>query len=181
MKIVVSGGGTGGHIYPALSFIHEVKNNTQTLMYYISGRKRIRSTIVPRENIPFYPIDISGFKRSLSFENVKTIARFIKSVRTCKKLLKQYKPDVVLGTGGYVCGPVVYAAAKLGIPTIIHEQNSIPGLTNKFLSRYVHKVAICFEETKQYFPYESRVNWKPARFRSRRKRWARGETIARVR
>lgn len=158
MKIVVSGGGTGGHIYPALSFIHEVKKQHPNVdVLYIGTKKGLESAIVPRENIPFHAIDISGFKRSLSFENVKTIVRFIKSVRTCKQLLKQYKPDVVLGTGGYVCGPVVYAAAKLGIPTIIHEQNSIPGLTNTFLSRYVNKVAICFEETKQYFPQEKVV------------------------
>ncbi len=153
MKIVVSGGGTGGHIYPALAFIHEVKKQHPNVdVLYIGTKKGLESTIVPRENIPFHAIDISGLKRSLSLENVKTLVRFIKSVHACKKLLKQYKPDVVLGTGGYVCGPVVYAAAKLGIPTIIHEQNSIPGLTNTFLSRYADKVAVCFEETKKYFP-----------------------------
>lgn len=67
-------------------------------------------------------------------------------------MLKEFKPDVVIGTGGYVCGPVVYAAAKMGIPTIVHEQNSVPGLTNKFLSRYVDKIAICFEEAREFFP-----------------------------
>lgn len=71
-----------------------------------------------------------------------------------KSYLKEFKPDAVIGTGGYVCGPVVYAAAKMGIPTIIHEQNSLPGITNKFLSKYVNKVAICFEEAKSHFPAE---------------------------
>ena len=90
------------------------------------------------ENIPFKSIHITGFKRKISLENIKTdLCDFIKGVRESKKMLKEFKADVVIGTGGYVCGPVVYAAAKLGIPTIIHEQNSVPGLTNKFLSRYV--------------------------------------------
>ncbi len=74
-----------------------------------------------------------------------------------QKELKRFKPDAVIGTGGYVCGPVVYAASKLGIPTIIHEQNSLPGLTNKFLSKYVDKVAICFDEAKPHFPAEKVV------------------------
>jgi UDP-N-acetylglucosamine--N-acetylmuramyl-(pentapeptide) pyrophosphoryl-undecaprenol N-acetylglucosamine transferase len=107
---------------------------------------------VKRAGIPFKAIEITGFKRKLSFENVKTISRFYKGVSLSKKYLKDFKPDVVIGTGGYVCGPVVYAASKLEIPTVIHEQNSLPGITNKFLARYVEKVAICFEDAKKYFP-----------------------------
>lgn len=83
--------------------------------------------------------------------------RFLKGVTKSKSYLKEFKPDAVIGTGGYVCGPVVYAAAKMGIPTIIHEQNSLPGITNKFLSKYVNKVAICFEEAKSHFPAEKVV------------------------
>jgi UDP-N-acetylglucosamine--N-acetylmuramyl-(pentapeptide) pyrophosphoryl-undecaprenol N-acetylglucosamine transferase len=153
MKIVVSGGGTGGHIYPALALIREIsKEEKDAEFLYIGTQQGLESKLVPMENIPFEAIHITGFKRKLSFDNIKTILRFIKGVKDSKKLLKKFKPDVVIGTGGYVCGPVVYAAAKLGIPTIIHEQNSVPGLTNKFLSRYVDRVAICFEEAKQYFP-----------------------------
>ncbi|NMD69411.1 undecaprenyldiphospho-muramoylpentapeptide beta-N-acetylglucosaminyltransferase [Bacillus sp. DNRA2] len=157
MKIVVSGGGTGGHIYPALALIREINkkvNNAQFL--YIGTKEGLESKLVPMEQIPFEAIHITGFKRKFSFDNIKTIFRFLKGVRDSKKLLRKFKPDVVIGTGGYVCGPVVYAAAKLGIPTIIHEQNSVPGLTNKFLSRYVDRVAICFDEARQYFP-ESKV------------------------
>ncbi|WP_147531937.1 undecaprenyldiphospho-muramoylpentapeptide beta-N-acetylglucosaminyltransferase [Bacillus marasmi] len=153
MKIVVSGGGTGGHIYPALALIREINKNVKNAQFlYIGTKQGLESKLVPMEQIPFESIHITGFKRKLSFENVKTIFRFLKGVRDSKKLLKKFKPDVVIGTGGYVCGPVVYAAAKLGIPTIIHEQNSVPGLTNKFLSRYVDRVAICFEEARQFFP-----------------------------
>src|SRR5690606_19688567 len=119
--------------------------------------KGLESKMVTREGIPVKTIHITEFKRKISFENIKTITRFIKGVQDSKKLIKELKPDVVIGTGGYVCGPVVYAASKLHIPTVIHEQNSIPGLTNKFLSRYVNKVAICFEEANAFFPNEKVV------------------------
>lgn len=153
MRIAVSGGGTGGHIYPALALIREIHKKDEDVEFlYIGTKLGLESTLVPREKIPFKSIHITGFKRKLSFENVKTVLRFLKGVRDSKKMLKEFHPDVVIGTGGYVCGPVVYAAAKMGIPTIVHEQNSVPGLTNKFLSRYVDKIAICFEEARQFFP-----------------------------
>ena len=158
MKIAVSGGGTGGHIYPALALIREIQKKDKNVEFlYIGTEKGLESKLVPRENIPFKSIHITGFKRKISFENVKTVLRFLKGVRDSKKMLKDFKPDVVIGTGGYVCGPVVYAAAKMGIPTIVHEQNSVPGLTNKFLSRYVDKIAICFEEAREFFPGEKVV------------------------
>lgn len=158
MKIVVSGGGTGGHIYPALALIREIQKETNDAEFlYIGTDKGLESKIVTREKIPFKSIHITGFKRKLSFDNVKTVLRFLKGVRESKRMLKEFNADVVIGTGGYVCGPVVYAAAKLGIPTIIHEQNSVPGLTNKFLSRYVDRVAVCFNEAKSFFPSEKVV------------------------
>jgi UDP-N-acetylglucosamine--N-acetylmuramyl-(pentapeptide) pyrophosphoryl-undecaprenol N-acetylglucosamine transferase len=158
MKIAVSGGGTGGHIYPALALIREIQKKDENVEFlYIGTEKGLESKLVPRENIPFKSIHITGFKRKISFENVKTILRFLKGVRDSKKMLKEFKPDVVIGTGGYVCGPVVYAAAKMGIPTVVHEQNSVPGLTNKFLSRYVDKIAICFKEAKEFFPEQKVV------------------------
>ncbi|HEY2420518.1 MAG TPA: undecaprenyldiphospho-muramoylpentapeptide beta-N-acetylglucosaminyltransferase [Neobacillus sp.] len=158
MKVVISGGGTGGHIYPALALIREIQKETEEAQFlYIGTKNGLESDLVPRENIPFKSIHITGFKRKLSFENVKTIFRFLKGVGDSKKILKEFKPDVVIGTGGYVCGPVVYAAAKLNIPTIIHEQNSVPGLTNKFLSRYVKKIAVCFDDAKEYFPKDKVV------------------------
>lgn len=153
MKVVVSGGGTGGHIYPALALINEIKKHHSNVEFlYIGTEKGLENDIVKRAGIPFKAVEITGFKRKLSFENVKTVTRFLKGVQLSKKYLKEFKPDVVIGTGGYVCGPVVYAASKLKIPSVIHEQNSLPGITNKFLARYVDKVAICFEEAKKYFP-----------------------------
>lgn len=158
MRVIVSGGGTGGHIYPALSLIKEMKKyNPQAQFLYIGTQNGLESNLVPRENIPFKTIHITGFRRKISFDNFKTVLRFVKGVSQAKKMIREFKPDVVIGTGGYVCGPVVYAATKLKIPTIVHEQNSVPGLTNKFLSRYVTKVAISFEDSKTFFPQEKIV------------------------
>lgn len=158
MKILVSGGGTGGHIYPALALIKELKKQDSNVeCLYVGTENGLEKGIVTKQNIPFKSIVISGFKRSLSLENFKTIYRFLKGVSDSKKIIREFNPDVVVGTGGYVCGPVVYAAAKLGIPTVIHEQNSVPGLTNKFLNRYVTKVAICFDEVANHFTKEKVV------------------------
>ena len=158
MKVMISGGGTGGHIYPALALVKEIKKlNPSAEFLYIGTEKGLESQIVRREGIPFKAIEITGFKRSISVENIKTITRFLTGVKTSKRYIKEFKPTIVIGTGGYVCGPVVYAASKLKIPTIIHEQNSVPGLTNKFLSRYVDKVAICFEEARAFFPAQKVV------------------------
>ncbi|MFD3448045.1 undecaprenyldiphospho-muramoylpentapeptide beta-N-acetylglucosaminyltransferase [Microbacteriaceae bacterium 4G12] len=153
MRVLVSGGGTGGHIYPALALIREIqKQDANARFLYIGTENGLESTIVRKAGIPFQSIVISGFKRKLSVENLKTVVRFLKGVQDSKRYIRRFNPDIVIGTGGYVCGPVVYAASKMGIPTIVHEQNSVPGVTNKFLSRYVNKVAVCFDEAAQYFP-----------------------------
>lgn len=153
MRVVLSGGGTGGHIYPALAVAQQCKSEfPESEFLYIGGIHGLESTLVPKQNIDFRAINITGFKRKLSFDNVKTVLRFIRGVHSSKKWLRQFKPSVVIGTGGYVCGPVVYAASKLGIPTMIHEQNAVPGLTNRFLSKYVSTVAVSFEEALTAFP-----------------------------
>ncbi|MDQ0192575.1 undecaprenyldiphospho-muramoylpentapeptide beta-N-acetylglucosaminyltransferase [Paenibacillus wynnii] len=158
MRIVLSGGGTGGHIYPAVAVARQLEaEEKHTEILYIGGTRGLESKLVPQEKIPFKAIDITGFRRKLSLDNVKTIVRFLKGVKSSKEMLREFKPDVVIGTGGYVCGPVVYAASKLGIPTLIHEQNAIPGLTNKFLSRYADTVAVSFAGTESSFPGSKRV------------------------
>ncbi|WP_059052182.1 undecaprenyldiphospho-muramoylpentapeptide beta-N-acetylglucosaminyltransferase [Paenibacillus senegalimassiliensis] len=158
MRVVLSGGGTGGHIYPALAVASQCATEFPGCEFlYIGGQRGLESSLVPKQDIPFEAIDITGFRRKLSLDNVKTVMRFLKGVRTSKKLLREFKPDVVIGTGGYVCGPVVYAAAKLGIPSIIHEQNAVPGLTNRFLSKYVSAVAVSFEDSESAFPAARRV------------------------
>jgi UDP-N-acetylglucosamine--N-acetylmuramyl-(pentapeptide) pyrophosphoryl-undecaprenol N-acetylglucosamine transferase len=162
MNIVVSGGGTGGHIYPALALIREIKKHQPDAQFlYIGTNNGLEREIVMRENLPFHPLYITGFQRKISIKNVQknvqTVANFLRAVSKSKRLMKKFIPDVVIGTGGYVAGPVVYAASRLGIPTIIHEQNSVPGLTNKFLSRLVDKVAVSMEEARSFFPEEKVV------------------------
>ncbi|SDG95132.1 UDP-N-acetylglucosamine-N-acetylmuramylpentapeptide N-acetylglucosamine transferase [Alteribacillus persepolensis] len=155
MRVIVTGGGTGGHIYPALALVKTIKQmNPHSEFLYIGTKNGLEKDIVPRAGIPFQTITISGFRRKLSLQNVKTVWRFLRGTKKAKRVIKEFGADVVVGTGGYVAGPVVYAAAKLGVPSIIHEQNSVPGLTNKFLSRYVDKVAVSFQDSAVYFPKE---------------------------
>lgn len=152
MRIVLTGGGTGGHIYPAIAVGKQMmREHPNAKLLYIGTERGLESRIVPEAGIPFESIDITGFKRKLSLDNVQTVIRFLKGVRRSKELLRRFKADAVVGTGGYVCGPVVYAAARLGIPTLIHEQNVIPGLTNKFLARYADCVAVSFQESLAHF------------------------------
>jgi len=153
MRVILTGGGTGGHIYPALAIAEQFKEQgIKAEFLYIGGKRGLETRIVPETKMRFETIDITGFRRRLfSLENIKTINRFIQGVKISKKLIREFKPDIVIGTGGYVCGPVVYAAAKLGIPTMVHEQNAIPGLTNLFLSGYADTVAVSFEEAISKF------------------------------
>ena len=158
MRILVTGGGTGGHIYPALAIVRALKQIDDNLeVLYIGTERGLEREIVEREGIPFKHIEVAGFRRSLSLENVKTVVKFLRSLKIAKKYIKEFNPDVVVGTGGYVCGPIVFTAAMLKKPTLIHEQNSLPGVTNKFLAKFVDKVAICFEEARTYFPEEKVV------------------------
>jgi len=158
MRVVLTGGGTGGHIYPALAVAREVRRREpDSELLYIGSERGLERELARKDGIPFQAIEISGFRRSLSLENVRTVIRFLKGVQKSKKMLKTFRPDIVIGTGGYVCGPVVYAAAKLGIPTVLHEQNVIPGLTNAFLSRYADLVAISMAHSENNFPKAKRV------------------------
>ena len=158
MRLLVSGGGTGGHIYPALALIEDLKEKDPTAeILYVGTSRGLESRIVPDAGIDFKTIEIQGFKRSLSLKNLKTIYLFLKSVHDSKKIIKTFKPDVVVGTGGYVCGSVLYAAARMKIPTVIHEQNSIAGVTNKFLGHFVDKICICFDHAKDDFPEKEKI------------------------
>jgi UDP-N-acetylglucosamine--N-acetylmuramyl-(pentapeptide) pyrophosphoryl-undecaprenol N-acetylglucosamine transferase len=158
MRIIVTGGGTGGHIYPALSFINHLRKlEPDSEILYVGTKRGLENRIVPAAGIAFKTVDVQGFRRSFSLNNFKTVYKFLKSTSDAKKIIKDFQPDVVIGTGGYVAGPVLYAAAKLKVPTIVHEQNSIPGITNKFLSKYVDRVAVAFEAARPYFPKEKTV------------------------
>lgn len=151
MKVLLTGGGTGGHIYPALAIARRMKSlNEDVEILYVGTTRGLESKYVPEAGFEFAAIEMEGFKRDFNWESLKynfrSIYLFLSSVRKSKKIIKDFKPDVVLGTGGYVSAPVCFAASLMNIPTIIHEQNSVLGLTNKFLVHFVDKICICFDD-----------------------------------
>ena len=153
MKIIVSAGGTGGHIYPALAIIHKIKEkepNSEIL--YIGTKDRMESNIIPKENIPYFGIDMKGLSRKNPFKNISVFKQYFKNISILKKKIKAFNPDIVIGVGGYVTAPVIYSAKKLGYKTFIHEQNSIPGLSNKFLSHYADKIGVSLPDSIDNFP-----------------------------
>jgi len=156
MRVIISAGGTGGHIYPAISIIKKIKEeepNSEVL--YIGTTKRMESVIVPKEGIPYFGVNMIGLKKDLSI--FKAAFLFLKAIRTCKKKIKEFKPDVIIGVGGYITTPVIYVAHKLHIPTVIHEQNSIPGKSNKFLTKKVNKIFVSLPGSFKFFPKEKTV------------------------
>ena len=157
MRVIVSAGGTGGHIYPALAIINKIKEKEPDSEFlYIGTHNRMENDIVPSKGIPFKSIEIYGFSKSLS-RNFKTTKCLIKSYKECKKIIKEFNPDIVIGVGGYVTAPVIYAAKKLGYKTAIHEQNSLPGKSNRFLSKYSDLVFVSFKNSMSYFSSDKTV------------------------
>ncbi|MBU7005636.1 undecaprenyldiphospho-muramoylpentapeptide beta-N-acetylglucosaminyltransferase [Phosphitispora fastidiosa] len=152
MRIVLTGGGTGGHIYPALAIARGLKeNNPKAEVLFLGTAKGLEADIVPREGFNFEIITAEALRRKLSLRVFKTVFSAIKGFFDALRILKRFKPTVVVGTGGYVCAPVISAAVMLKIPTLIHEQNAYPGITNKLLSGFVTKVAATFPESRKYF------------------------------
>lgn len=152
MKALITGGGTGGHIYPALAIAKKIKMEYKNVdILYVGTEKGLEAEIVPKEGFKFKTIRVKGFSRKLSKDTFKSIKELFLGLNDAKKVIKEFKPDIVIGTGGYVCGPIVLTAALKKIPTIIHEQNAFPGVTNRILSRFVDKVAGSFEESRKYF------------------------------
>ena len=149
MRVVISAGGTGGHIYPALSIIDKIKKEDKNSEFlYIGTTNRMEKDLIPKRNIPYVGIEVYGIKRSLSPSNIKSVYKFLVAIRKCKKELKKFKPDIVIGAGGYVTAPVIIAAKKLGIKTLIHEQNSVLGLANKMVLNYTDTLCTSFENVK---------------------------------
>ena len=156
MKILLAGGGTAGHINPALAIAGYIKSKRPDAQFlFIGNRDGMEQRLVPQAGFEIKSITISGFKRSLDpksmLENAKTVRRTFTSSAEAKKIIKEFQPDICIGTGGYVSGPVVREAAKLGVPCIIHEQNAYPGVTNKMLAKRVKKVMLAVEAAKPYF------------------------------
>lgn len=153
MRVVISAGGTGGHIYPALAIINKIKKEEPNSEFvYIGTHNRMEKDLIPSLGIHYEAIEITGLIRKLTLENFKTLVRFIRARKRCLQIIEEFKPDVVIGAGGYVTAPVIWAAHKLGCKTFIHEQNSVVGLSNKYLSKYVDKIGVSFDSTLKEFP-----------------------------
>lgn len=152
MRVLISGGGTGGHINPALAIAGMLREKYEgTEIEYVGTKRGLETKLVPREGYKLHTVKVRGFSRSLSPANIDAAIKAVTSVWEAKKIIKEFGPDIVIGTGGYVCWPVLKAAAKLGIPTAVHEQNAVVGMTVKMLSKYVDKVMISFEESRDLF------------------------------
>ena len=152
MKVIVSAGGTGGHIYPALAIINKLKERNKDLdVLYIGTTDRMEKDLIPSLGIPYKGIEMKGLNRKKIFKNISVIKSFRKAIKDIKEIMKEYKPDVVLGIGGYITAPVIIAAHSLGIKTFIHEQNSIPGLSNKLLKKKASKIGVSLKESEKYF------------------------------
>ena len=157
MNIMISGGGTGGHIYPALTIYKTLETMLDANFLYVGTERGLESRIVPKEGIPFTTLPVQGLQRKLSLDTLVTAGKTLSSLWKANQLISDFKPDIVIGTGGYVCGPLLLAAALRGIPTLIQEQNVVPGITNKILSRFVDVVAVGYEEAAPHFPRAKKV------------------------
>lgn len=158
MRVLVTGGGTGGHINPAIAiakYIMEKEPDSEIL--YVGTEHGLEKKLVPAQNIPIKYIDVYGFKGKFSLKNIMVAYKAARGIGDSKKIIKEFNPQIVIGTGGYVCGPVLYAAIKMGIPTIIHEQNVFPGLTVKMLADKVNAVATSFDTTKNYLKKRRKI------------------------
>jgi len=165
MRIVISGGGTGGHIYPAIAIAREIlKMEQEAEMLFIGGKGQRESRIIPEFGFNFVPIQVAGFPRRLSTRWFKVALKvpmgFIKSLM----VLKNFSPRIVIGTGGYVCGPVLLGASLLHIPILIQEQNAMPGVTNRIMGRWADEIHVPFPTAARFFaPGKTRITANPVR------------------
>ncbi len=152
MKVIISGGGTGGHIFPAIAIanaLREIDKNIEILFVGALGRMEMEK--VPAAGYKIEGLWISGLQRELTVKNLLFVVKVIASLRKAKKIIKDFRPDVAVGTGGYASGPLLSVASGMGIPTLIQEQNSFPGITNKILGKRVNKICVAYDGLEKYF------------------------------
>jgi UDP-N-acetylglucosamine--N-acetylmuramyl-(pentapeptide) pyrophosphoryl-undecaprenol N-acetylglucosamine transferase len=158
LTVVFAGGGTGGHLFPGIAIADTLRTlHPDAHISFVGARRRIEATVVPRSGYAFDPIWIAGFARRLSFGTLLLPLRLLVSLLQSLSILRRRKPHVVVGTGGYASGPLVYAAARTGRPTLIHEQNERPGATTLRLARIVDEVHVTFDSSRSYLPPAVRV------------------------
>ncbi len=162
MKIIISGGGTGGHIFPAIAIANQIKFRIPEVdILFVGAEARMEMEKVPQAGYEIIGLNVAGIQRQLNFKNIFKNLQFpfklINSLLHAKKIIKNFKPDVVIGVGGYASGPILWCAQAKKIPTLIQEQNSFAGITNKLLGKKASKICIAYEDVAQYFPKEKIV------------------------
>ncbi|TNJ44710.1 undecaprenyldiphospho-muramoylpentapeptide beta-N-acetylglucosaminyltransferase [Tamlana fucoidanivorans] len=157
-KIILSGGGTGGHIYPAIAIAMELKSRFPEAEFLFVGAKgRMEMEKVPQAGFEIKGLWISGIQRQLTLKNLSFPVKVISSLMAARKIIKAFKPDVAIGTGGFASGPLLHVAASQNIPTLIQEQNSYPGITNKLLSKKANKICVAYNGLERFFPADKIV------------------------
>ena len=158
MKVVIAAAGTGGHINPGIAIANKImKEEPNSKIIFIGTKRGLETNLVPRAGYKLETIDSYGISREMSIKNVKRLVKTIGSIGEAKKILKNFKPDLVIGTGGYICISVCMAARKLKIPYIIHESNVLPGIATKMLSKKAKKILVGFEEAKERLPKANKI------------------------
>jgi UDP-N-acetylglucosamine--N-acetylmuramyl-(pentapeptide) pyrophosphoryl-undecaprenol N-acetylglucosamine transferase len=152
MKIVIAGGGTGGHLFPGIAIAQTLKAEYDAEVLFVGTEKGIESREVPKAGFDLEVIEVAGLKRVGPLQFLKSLVAIPRALLQSGKILRRFGATAVIGVGGYASGPLVLMAAILGIPTAICEQNSVPGLTNKILSKFVKRIFCSFEKSKEYFP-----------------------------
>ncbi len=155
IRVIIAGGGTGGHVFPAIAIAQAIKDQSSNArILFVGAKDRLEMTKVPQSGFEIIGLHIAGIQRRLTLKNLKLPFLLIRSMIKAAKIIKHFCPDVVIGVGGYASGPVVRAAARKGIPTLIQEQNSYPGLTNRILARKADKICVAYEGMERFFPKE---------------------------
>ncbi len=152
-KIIISGGGTGGHVFPAIAIANGLKEKLASAEFlFVGANGKLEMTKVPEAGYKIIGLNISGFQRSLSFKNLLFPFKLIFSLLKSFRIVRKFKPDIAIGVGGYASGPLLYAASRRKVPTVLQEQNSYPGITNKLLSKRAKKICVAYDGLEEYFP-----------------------------
>lgn len=158
MKVIISGGGTGGHIYPAIAIAQKLQENIKECqILYVGIEGGPEEAIAKKYGYDFRPIEGMGLPRKINKRFFKSLSKNMKGFKAARKIVKEFKPDIAIGTGGYVCGPIIFQAANAKVPTIIHESNSYPGVTSKFLSKKIDYLCISYPQAKRHFKYKENI------------------------
>ena len=158
IRIIISGGGTGGHIFPALAIARAIEKKHKNVDFLFVGAKdRMEMQKIPAEGYKIIGLWISGLQRKFVLRNLLFPVKVLFSLYSAKKIIQDFKPHLAIGTGGYASAPLIYIASKLSIPTLIQEQNSFPGITNKILGKYVNKICVAYEKMERFFPLKKMI------------------------